>query len=224
MHTEKHMTLHEISKTKGIELSSLKYYIVLYKKWGDKAFIKNDVRRKYSRETKLKAIQEHVTNGTSFRRIAIELMLTDPKIVSDWVFLFKEKGEEAIKDTYSREAYKLHDDKILEKEYKKLLEDLQRTKAENEYLKKIISPSSKKKQTIKEKALIVKELRGKYKFSMLLEIANLSKQAYYYEINHLNDKDLKDKLYEDLIIKIFNNNYQKYGVSRITDALNDELE
>jgi len=59
---------------------------------------------------------------------------------------------------------------------------------------------------------------------MLLEIANLSKQAYYYEINHLNDKDLKDKLYEDLIIKIFNNNYQKYGVSRITDALNDELE
>jgi len=59
---------------------------------------------------------------------------------------------------------------------------------------------------------------------MLLEIANLSKQAYYYEINHLNDKDLKDKLYEDLIIKIFNKNYQKYGVSRITDALNDELE
>jgi len=46
----------------------------------------------------------------------------------------------------------------------------------------------------------------KYKFSMLLEIANLSKQAYYYKINHLNDKDLKNKLYEDLIIEIFNNN------------------
>jgi len=61
----------------------LKYYIVLYKKRGDKAFIKNDVQRKYSRE-----------------------------------------------------AYKPHDDKILEKEYKKLLEDLQWTKAENEYLKK----------------------------------------------------------------------------------------
>lgn len=50
--------------------------------------------------------------------------------------MYKEKGEESIKDTCSREAYKHHDDKVLEKEYKKLLEDLERTKAENEYLKK----------------------------------------------------------------------------------------
>lgn len=37
------------------------------------------------------------------------------------------------------------------------------------------------------------------------------------------DKDNKDKFYEGLIIKIFNRNYQKYGVPRITDALNIEL-
>lgn len=59
---------------------------------------------------------------------------------------------------------------------------------------------------------------------MLLTIAGLSKQAYYYGIKHLNDKDNKDKFYEDLIIKIFDNNYKKYGVLRITDALNIELE
>lgn len=58
---------------------------------------------------------------------------------------------------------------------------------------------------------------------MLLEIAGLSKQTYYYVIKHISDKDNKDKFYEDLIIKIFNNNYQKYGVLRITDALNMEL-
>ena len=46
------------------------------------------------------------------------------------------KAAKKITDTYSREAYKHHDDKVLEKEYKKLLEDLKRTKAENEYLKK----------------------------------------------------------------------------------------
>ena len=71
---------------------------------------------------------------------------------------------------------------------------------------------------------VVKELRGKYKFSLLLEIAGLSKQAYYYVINHINYKYNKYKLYEDLIIEIFNNNYQKYGVLRITDALNMELK
>ena len=59
-------------------------------------------------------------------------MLTEPDIVSNWVNMYKEKGEEAIKVTYSREDYKHHDDKVLEKEYKKSLEDLQRTKAENE--------------------------------------------------------------------------------------------
>ena len=41
----------------------------------------------------------------------------------------------AIKDTYSREAYKYHNDKVVEKEYEKLLEDLQRIKAENKYQK-----------------------------------------------------------------------------------------
>ena len=51
-------------------------------------------------------------------------MLTEPNIVSDCVNMYKEKGEEAIKDTYLREAYKHHNDKVLEKEYKKLLEDL----------------------------------------------------------------------------------------------------
>lgn len=59
---------------------------------------------------------------------------------------------------------------------------------------------------------------------MLLEIAGLSKQAYYYAVKHLFYKDEKDKFFEKLIIKIFNKNYQKYGVLRITDALNIELE
>ena len=59
---------------------------------------------------------------------------------------------------------------------------------------------------------------------MLLDIAGLSKQAYYYVIKHRYDKDKKDKYYEDLILKIFNKNYQKYGIPRITDALNKELE
>lgn len=59
---------------------------------------------------------------------------------------------------------------------------------------------------------------------MLLEIAGLSKQSYYYVIKHIDDKDNKDKFYEDFIIKIFNENYKKYGIPRITDALNIELD
>lgn len=78
-------------------------------------------------------------------------MLTDSKIVGDWMEKYNEDGEEAIKDTYSREAYKHHDDKVLEKEYKKLLEDLERTKAENEYLKKSFPLALERSRQFKKK-------------------------------------------------------------------------
>lgn len=71
--------------------------------------------------------------------------------------------------------------------------------------------------------MIVRELRGRYKLSLLLSIAGIAKQTYYYVIKHEFNKDNKDKFYEELILKIFEKNYQKYGIPRITDALNVEL-
>lgn len=68
-----------------------------------------------------------------------------------------------------------------------------------------------------------KSLGEKYKLSLLLEIACLSKQAYYYGLKNMCYKANKDKIYEELIVKIFNKNYQKYGVRRTTDAINIEL-
>lgn len=71
--------------------------------------------------------------------------------------------------------------------------------------------------------MVVEELRGKYKLSLLLEIAGISKQIYLYEKKHLNDKEQKDKYYEDLILDIYNSNYKKYGIPRITIELNKRL-
>lgn len=136
LHVDDGVPIFEIEKKYGLSHASLKYSVALYRKWGDKAFKIDAQRRSYLREMKLEAIHDVLTNKKSYYKKAIELMLTDPKIVGDWVEKYKGGGEEAIKDTYSREAYKHHNDKILEKEYKKLLEDLERTKAENEYLKK----------------------------------------------------------------------------------------
>ena len=68
------------------------------------------------------------------------------------------------------------------------------------------------------------ELLGKYKFKLLLEIANISKQAFYYQAKHLQDKDIKDELFFKKIENIFHNNYCKYGSPRITIALNNELK
>ena len=35
---------------------------------------------------------------------------------------------------------------------------------------------------------------GKYKLTLLLKIAKISKQGYYYQVKHLDDKDNKDQL------------------------------
>ena len=55
-------------------------------------FKKKKERRTYTRETNLKAIGDHITNGRSFRQIAIDLMLSESNIVSDWMNMYKEKG------------------------------------------------------------------------------------------------------------------------------------
>ena len=139
LHLDEGITIFEIEQNYGLNRSALKYFCSLYRKWGDKAFKVDVKRRKYSRQMKLEAIHDIIANKKSYYQKSIELMLTDPKIISDWMEKYRKGGEDAITDTYSREAYKHHNDKILEKEHKKLLEDLERTKAENEYLKKSYS-------------------------------------------------------------------------------------
>ena len=139
LHIYEGVPIYEIQDKYGINHVTLKYFCALYRKWGEKAFKVDVQRRDYPREMKLNAIHDILTNGKSQYQIALELMLTDPKIIGDWMEKYRNGGEKAIQDTHSREAYKHHDDKILEKEHKKLLEDLERTKAENEYLKKSYS-------------------------------------------------------------------------------------
>ena len=151
LHLDDGMPISEIQEKYGLDRSTLKYDCALYRKWGEEAFTKPK-RRDYTRQMKLEAIHDVLTNGKSYAQKAIELMLTDPKIIGDWVDKYREGGEEAITDSHSREAYKHHDDKMLERNYKKLLEDLKRTKAENEYLKKSYSLILKRSKPSKKKS------------------------------------------------------------------------
>ena len=151
LHVDDGVPIYELSHQYDFSVSRIKYICTLYRRWGEKAFDKNTKRTTYTREAKLNAIHKVINEGISCNSLAIELMLTDPTIVKDWVRMYEEKGEEAIKDTRSREAYKHHDDKMLERNYKKLLEDLERTKAENEYLKKSYSLILKRSKRSKKK-------------------------------------------------------------------------
>ena len=67
----------------------------------------------------------------------------------------------------------------------------------------------------------MRELRGQFKLGMLLDLAGISKQIYLYNVEHMDDKDHKDKELEEEISKIFKQNYEKYGIPRMTIELNN---
>ena len=79
-------------------------------------------------------------NGNeSMRAIAVDLGLTDPGIVRDWVKKYREGGEDAIQVSTGSKNYLLHEerqDKIASDELKERIKHLE---AENEYLKKSYS-------------------------------------------------------------------------------------
>ncbi|MGM9970348.1 MAG: transposase, partial [Anaeroplasma sp.] len=145
-HVDNGVPLHEIRAKYKYDLSNFKYYCALYKRYGDKAFENHGQRKKYTREMKLKAIDRVLRNGETYRQVSLDLMLTDPKIVHDWVTKYKNEGEASIKDTHSRSHYVTNKQREIIEANKKTKERLEYLEAENEYLKKLYSLIQKKKQ------------------------------------------------------------------------------
>ncbi|MGE4378586.1 MAG: IS3 family transposase [Candidatus Izemoplasmatales bacterium] len=199
----------------GYDIGNLKYLINIYKRYGSKAFLdwENGV---YKRDTKLLAI-DRVKHGDSIRSVAIDLGLIDPCILGDWVRLYKQKGEEAIQDTYPRKGYLTKDKRAKAIVDQALVEENERLKAEIEYLKKSRSLTKKLEGvTSEEKTKIVTSLRAKYQLSVLLEVSNMASSVYYY---HVSQDKLKVNKYIEIekeIDNIYLNKHKKrIGYNRV---------
>ena len=161
MYLEDGVPMSKIVKQFNIDLSKLKYNVKLYSLHGETPFTDEQVNRVYTREEKLKAIQTVLNGEKSARQIAFELAIPSPRIVQDWVVLFKEKGEEAIQISRGRKKYMLHEDRqryLADKELKarcKHLED------ENEFLKKSLALALPKDKRLKKKYESLVSLRAK---------------------------------------------------------------
>lgn len=199
----------------GYDIGNLKYLINIYKRYGSKAFL-NRENGVYKRDTKLLAI-DRVKHGESIRSVAIDLGLIDPCILGDWVRLYKQKGEEAIQDTYPRKGYLTKDKRAKAIVDQALVEENERLKAEIEYLKKSRSLTKKLEGvTSEEKTKIVTSLRAKYPLSVLLEVSNMASSVYYY---HVSQDKLKVNKYieiEEEIDKLYLNKHKKrIGYNRV---------
>lgn len=137
-HLEDGVTLQELSDEFGIHTSNIKFYIALYRKHGESVFT-NDGIKTYTRELKLKTIKRYLNGNESLRAISVDLGLTDPGIVRDWVKKYREGGEDAIQTSTGRKNYLLHEDRQDKIASDELKERIKYLEAENEYLKKSYS-------------------------------------------------------------------------------------
>lgn len=150
-HVENGLTIKDVSIKYHIDSSRVKYFVKLYRTHGKAPFEDRDKRYVYTRELKLKAINDFITGEFSGRQIGINLGLISPDIVNDWVNLYKDKGEAAIVTTYGRKNYELKEDKIKRLNNKEAEERIKYLEAENEALKKFYALIQKKEKISKKK-------------------------------------------------------------------------
>lgn len=135
----------------GVDSAKLKYLIKLYDLHGDKPFTDDQQDRIYTREEKLKAIEEYLSGTKSGRQIALEMGSPSADIVRDWTRLFKKGGSDAIQTSRGRKKYLLHEDRQRYLADKELKERNQHLEAENEYLKKSLALAFKKNKRLRKK-------------------------------------------------------------------------
>ena len=141
----------DLCKKYQIDKSKLLYFIHLYEKHGETPFTDEQEKRIYTREEKLKAIEDVKSGKKSCRTVGIELGCPNPHTVQDWVKKFNEGGPDAIQISRGRKGYMLHADRQAYLAQKELKERNEHLEAENAYLKKLYSLIQEKKELSKRK-------------------------------------------------------------------------
>ncbi|MDD7615743.1 MAG: IS3 family transposase [bacterium] len=171
-----------------------------------------------SHEEKKQAVIDLVTRDSSAQLIADKY---DVNTVSLYQWKKELTGEPIMKkENKTKKELELEIKELEREKYKLELENKVLKKA-NEILKKEVGVNYSLLSN-KEKTLVVNALKDTYKIRELLNIINLKKSTYFYEI-----KAIKYDKYENIrkIIKeIFIDNYECYGYRRIKHELKNSYE
>ena len=203
-----------LGKKYQFDIPKIKYMVKLYLLHGDAPF-QDRSKLTHRRDTKLLAISR-VEKGESIRAVAADFGLLDPGILTDWIALYRKKGEAAIQDTNARRNYRNEDERYKEAIDQELKEKVTRLEAEIAYLKKSQSLAlNLESLTAKRKSKIITELRNQYSLEVLLDITKIPASVYHYhqqvKPKHFNYDRMSEKIQELHVKKHF----RKAGYQRI---------
>lgn len=141
-----------IAKANGIpSKSNVEKWVKSYEKYGDVALMRSRKKNVYSFEKKLSVVQLYLTSGLSYQDLALQVGITNPYLITQWVTRYKLDGLEGLrphklgrKSKMNREKSQTSalttkvDNADSSAEYIKELEDeLYKLRLENAFLKEL---------------------------------------------------------------------------------------
>ncbi len=148
-----------------------------------------------------------------------EFGINDHKIIERWERIYLEEGPEGLAIERRGRSNKGRPPKQLPKQVEEdLLAEVQRLRAENDYLKKLASLGFGRRATPAQKTQVVQKLRQRHSLDILLSIAQLPRATFYYHLKRMNSSD-KYKAVKAEITAIYHENKGRYGYRRITTEL-----
>lgn len=210
----------------GIKRQNLQFLIRLIDRHGFGVF-RTNFNKYYSIECKENAIRRILTDGESTRSVAIDLGLSSPGILCNWIKAYIENGYNVVEKKRGRHGKQ----KEQEDDSSGARTEEQRTRREGppldnreRILKKIGCLSyGTKEERVKEIVKAITELRQELNVSLAFilktinsndDLPHIAKSVYYYTISKI-DKDNKNDEIMVEIINIFYTHKERYGYRRI---------
>ncbi|MHA0856331.1 IS3 family transposase [Paenibacillus sp. CMAA1364] len=216
-------SLKTIAKSIELHHSAFSNWISQYEHHGEEAFKKGYTS--YPAQFKLDVLTYMKQYETSVRETAAIFNIASHSTILSWQRGLKSHGMDALqpkgkrRPSMNKEPSKRKTQVFAEGSVEALQAEVEYSRMENAYFKKVECLSSKQgKITKQDKAQVVYELRYEFSVKGLLQLAGVPRSTYYYVVKTFGMPD-RDKELKDAIQAIYEEHEGRYGYRRIRDEL-----